>query len=762
MRQYKHNILIIKLWVLAFAACVVPGLCAAQEQPAQPPPAPLEIINTDLTTFEKIDPSLNNGKGSVRKLLGNVQVRQDTITLWCDSAYYYKERNLLEAKSNVHIKQGQSVDLFADRMDYDGNSKIVEMYDNIRLTDGKATLTTKRMTYNRNERYGYYQNFGTLVDSASRLTSLRGFYYSSDKMSVFKDSVRMYNKDYTLFADSLRYQTESRRAEFVAPTNMYGKKKEHLYTERGYYLSKTKEVYLYQHPYIHDTSYTIWADTIFYTDPTDRGWAHCNVQMLNNDSTMFIGGDKAAFRRRARSTLITQNPFLLQISKEDTLALFADTLFTQEDTLHYTFDVDLLPPHSTYLLKDRKLDKPFLPMRAYHRARFSMRQMQGRADSLEYDRTDSVITFYGKPIIWAEENQVNGDTIRVWMKKQQADSMRVYTQAFITNRENLRDFNQIQGDQVYAKFRKNKLYRMFVDGNETEVIYFTKDENKLTGMNQTKSKSVLGYFKDGKPYKITLISKAEGVYSPMHAVALKPNKLKRFDWRSSERPLRYLGTLDQNQDRTYDLDDETREERFELSEQVVEMAQYSEFDEDDEADFEADQDIDEGAEDIGADYDNEVPEYLDGVDVDPDVNFFESTEAEDADEWATELDVATDKADEEGVEDEALELEFAAAQDSVEQEIFTAEDSLADAQLALAEADEQAVAETLDEEDAAVLPTDDDTIYLAIDEKMELAEQPDYLDTANATIEELFEEAEEGMYWLDAFADDYDPAWVFW
>jgi lipopolysaccharide export system protein LptA len=753
MAVTRRNTLVLRFWaclVPLWAACAV---AAAQEAPAPP----IEIINTDLTTFDKIDPALNGGKGSVRKLLGNVQVRQDTITLWCDSAYYYKERNLLEAMSRVHIQLGSSTDLYADRMDYDGNTKIVEVYDNIRLTDGRATLLTNRMTYHRNGRYGYYQNAGTLVDSANRLTSLRGFYYSGDKVSVFKDSVRLYNPDYTLYADSLRYQTESRRAIFVAPTNMYGKKQEHLYTERGYYLSKTKEVYLYQNPYIQDTSYTIWADTIFYNDPTDRGWAHCNVQMLNKDSTLFIGGERGIFKRRARSSLITENPFLLQIGKDDTLSLFADTLFTQEDTVRYTFDLDLLPPSGTYLLKDLKLNKKYQPMRAYRRVRFSMRQMQGKADSLEYERVDSVITFYRDPLLWAEENQVSGDTIRVWMKRQQADSMRVYGNAFVASRENARDFNQIQGDQLYAKFRKNKMYRLLVDGQQSEAIYYTKDNDKLTGMNQTKSKSLLGYFKDGKPYKITLINKPEGVYSPMHEIALKPNRLKRFDWRAGERPLRYLGTPEQNERLPEDIDDETREERFELSEQVGEMYQYADADDEDEADYEVAQELEESTDDIGADYDTEAPEYLDGVEPDPDVNFFESLDADDGEDYAAMLDAALEKAEADAEENDQLDFEFYAAADSLEAGEIAAEDSLVAQQLAQGEADEEAVDALVEETETEAGTGDSLGALFTVQEADELENQPEFMDMKVAAIEELFAEVEEDMYCLDAWAGDYDP-----
>ncbi len=587
---------------------------------------PLEILNSDITSFEK-----SNAGASVRKLIGNVHVRQDTNVVWCDSAYYYKDRNVLDAFSRVHVQMGDSINLYADRASYDGNTKIAEVYSNIRLTDGKATLTTNRMTYYRNQRYGYYQGGGQLKDSSSTLTSLQGYYYSNRAESLFKDSVKLAMPEYMLYADSLRYRTGSKTAVFVAPTRMYGKtpakKNEMLYTEGGYYDSRGKETFLYQNPFIRDSASTTWADSIYYRDRDDKGWAHCRVQILTNDSALFIGGDKVVFKRKKRWSLVTENPFVLQKGENDTLALFADTLFVQEDSLRITEapDTSVTPARP-----GRSYFKKYQPMRAYHNVRFAMREMQGVADSLEYERVDSVITLYREPAVWAKENQLTGDTIRIWMKQKMADSLRVYGNGFIASRETAKFFNQIQSDQIYGKFKKNKLQRMLAD-IEAEVVYFTKDKQadsseKLTGVNRGTSASLLAFFKDNKPQKFILIKGVSGKYSPIHEVVLNPPRLSRFNWRGGARPFRYLGTLDQNyrQPDADDVDDETSEERYELVEQVNDMYAVAHYDDEEETDAEMDEETDETLLALGADYNEPLPEaddIFDALGVDESVSY---------------------------------------------------------------------------------------------------------------------------------------------
>ena len=169
-----------------------------------------------------------------------------------------------------------------------------------------------------------------------------------------------------------------------------------------------------------------------------------------------------------------------------------------------------------------------------------MNDMQGRADSLVYMFDDSMIYMYQKPVLWADESQITGDSIIIWMKDSKIDSMWVGANAFLASKEDTVGFNQIKGKEMRAKFVDNKLYRLHVIGN-SESIYFAKNEDDTTnvfyeGMNQALAQEMFMYFEENEIQRIVFVSKPEGTFYPFFEVVFKENKLEGLLWRGEERP----------------------------------------------------------------------------------------------------------------------------------------------------------------------------------------------------------------------------------
>ena len=53
---------------------------------------------------------------------------------------------------------------------------------------------------------------GLIVDSLNQLSSFYGQYSPETKLAVFNDSVQVENPDFTLYSDTLHYDTESKVA----------------------------------------------------------------------------------------------------------------------------------------------------------------------------------------------------------------------------------------------------------------------------------------------------------------------------------------------------------------------------------------------------------------------------------------------------------------------------------------------------------------------------------------------------------------------
>lgn len=466
----------------------------------------VEIVNTDILNFEKRD------EVSIKKLIGNVHLIQDSTIFLCDSAYHFETENRLEAYSQVRVIMSDSVQLTGERLEYDMNTRIAEVYDNIELINGNTRLITDRLTYYREETYGYYSEGGTLKDTANTLSSIYGYYYPNQELAYFKEEVILVNPDYILETDTLGYNTETRVASFLSPTLITSDRGE-IQTNKGYYDTLNEKIRLYNRASVADSSYTLFADSLDYNSDTELGLAFGEVIVKQADSSLMVIGEFGRFNRSTNESFITDNAVAIQFMQEDTLFMFADTLYSLEDSFgNRTF-------------------------KAYNNLSFFMGEMQGVADSLVYQYADSNIILYQDPVIWSDQSQITGDTIFVQMKYNQPDSMWIGKNGFMVSKEDTVGFNQVKGKEIQAKFKDNALVRLHVIGN-SESIYFSKnDEGNYEGMNQALSQEMIIMLRDNTAYRIIFLANPEGTFKPIYEVLFQENKLENMKWRINERPL---------------------------------------------------------------------------------------------------------------------------------------------------------------------------------------------------------------------------------
>ena len=82
------------------------------------------------------------------RLIGNVRFEHEGTIMYCDSAYWYRLKNSLEAFSRVHLVQGDTVDLYGDYLTYDGNTKLAVIQRNVKLIGRNTELVTSELEFN--------------------------------------------------------------------------------------------------------------------------------------------------------------------------------------------------------------------------------------------------------------------------------------------------------------------------------------------------------------------------------------------------------------------------------------------------------------------------------------------------------------------------------------------------------------------------------------------------------------------------------------
>jgi hypothetical protein len=128
-------------WIVLF---FVPCFLFAQEENKD-----VEILNADLLKFTEI-----NGK-KFTKLIGNVQLKQDEVFMFCDSALLDKDSNTLVAWHHIHIQQ-DSTHAYSTFLTYNGNTKLATLTNGVKLTDNKASIYTEELFYNSRDKMAYY------------------------------------------------------------------------------------------------------------------------------------------------------------------------------------------------------------------------------------------------------------------------------------------------------------------------------------------------------------------------------------------------------------------------------------------------------------------------------------------------------------------------------------------------------------------------------------------------------------------------------
>ncbi|MGI4870626.1 MAG: OstA-like protein [Janthinobacterium lividum] len=532
MPQFRFFLLLFVLALPGFRllaqtrpAVARPATPAKKQQP-EPKGAPVDLLHTDIYIHEQVTEIVDGKpvKVPVDKLLGAVSLKQQDVLLYCDSAYQYKERNVVECFGHVRIVQSDTLTITGDHGTYSGNQRTARMTgQQVIMQDPHMTLTTTALDYDLNHKTAYYTVGGHLTDPKNTLDSQQGSYDTNSKVFVFKRDVHLVSIDESgtptdLRNDTLRYNTVSKIAYFDGPTYIKSTQG-NLYAEKGTYNTVTRVSSFERNAKIDTPGYLLGGDQLVYDQVKLYGVATGHVSLISKKDNLVLRGDRGRYwRALGRTKLFGGRPVIRNISGRDTLYLAADTLLS----------VETRPGRAT--------QRPILF--AWPKAQIFRGKMQGRCDSLTYDRQDSVIYLNRDPVIWQARNQLTSDSMNLRFRHGQLERASLFGKAFAIQEDTLSDYNQVKGRSMVALFRQNRLARVNVLGN-AESIYFTLDgDTTMSGMNKSVSASMALYFVNNKINGLTWLTKAEATYTPVHELKEGDKQFKGFNWRPADRPTR--------------------------------------------------------------------------------------------------------------------------------------------------------------------------------------------------------------------------------
>jgi lipopolysaccharide export system protein LptA len=246
--------------------------------------------------------------------------KQDYSTLRSDSAYFHQAQNTFDAFGHVVISQGDTLNIYSDKLNYNGNTKIAILTDHVRMVDKDATLTTDYLTYNTATKFGTYTGGGKLVNKDNILTSQNGYYFANSRDSYFRYNVVLLTPDALIKTDTLRYNTGSRIAYFYGPTHIYGKKtgkdNDTLYTENGTYNTITEQAFFGKKNLYSQGTKTLKGDSMFYDRKKGYGRAVKHIVFNDNEQKMTLKGDLGVYYKADQRTVVTENAYAVIVTEE--------------------------------------------------------------------------------------------------------------------------------------------------------------------------------------------------------------------------------------------------------------------------------------------------------------------------------------------------------------------------------------------------------------------------------------------------------------
>jgi hypothetical protein len=463
---------------------------------------------------------LNSGYGesvegmgaNTQRLVDSVFIRHQDILMWCDTAYMYTGTNKVDAIGKVHIKQGDTLHLYANNIFYDGDMGFARAWNNVQLINKSTSLFSDTLDYDLNNNISYYDDHGKIIDSTTTITSEIGKYYIDDDQIFFYNKVIGSNEDFTLTSDTVMYDTETGRLFIEGPSTIRDSANT-LYTEEGWYDSNTGETELKKKSTVFGETQTLQANYIKYNKENKTGLGLGSVRIKDTENKSIILGNVVEYNENLETALVTDSAVYISYTETDTLFLHADTLKTVPDTI-----------------KGEKI------ITAYRGVRFFKTDIQGLCDSLVYYTKDSLIQLHQNPVIWSEIHQLSADLIEMKQIINGPDELRLTANSFIISKQDSNQFDQIKGKEMTGYIVDQKLHNIKVNGNG-QTLYYAREEEEIIGLNKAESSTIEILFKEGKIFKIKFVKSPEGELKPFLELTSEEKKLPGFEWKIKQRPL---------------------------------------------------------------------------------------------------------------------------------------------------------------------------------------------------------------------------------
>ncbi len=276
-------------------------------------------------------------------LYQRVRAEHEGMVLYADSALLNTVLNDFTAFGNIKIELSDTTTIFGDQLYYDGVSRVLDIWDDtVRLIDGRTLLRSDHLSYDRFSSTASYDTWGITTNQDKRLVSRKGYYNSDTKIVDIYNSVELTDSNMRLLTDTLTFNTNTNVAHFWSPTHIYTDSTT-MYSEHGTYNTDLRYAHSMRNSQVHNGEKHITCDTLHYWEQSEHGIAIGNVTLRDTVNDIISTSRYAETRQMDHTSLITDSALVRFVNHDDqhpsatpdTLYLHADSILVLNDSLRH-------------------------------------------------------------------------------------------------------------------------------------------------------------------------------------------------------------------------------------------------------------------------------------------------------------------------------------------------------------------------------------------------------------------------------------------
>jgi len=443
-----------------------------------------------------------------------VYIIHEGIEMWCDIAFHYKEENFVKALGNVKINQGDSVSMRSKYAEYNGDTKFAFAAGKVWLKKDTTIVTTDTMYFDRIKQQSYYRTGGVVTSPNSKITSRIGRYYlEEDKISFISDVV-VTNPEYVINSQQLDFYSETEHAYLYGPTTITSETSK-VYCERGFYDTKNDYGYFVKNSRIDYDNRQVYGDSLYFDRTINFASATNNIRVKDTLNKSLIKGHYAEVYRAKDSVFITKRAVAITEQEGDSIYIHGDKLIITGK------------PENRIV-------------RGFYNVQMFKSDMSGKCDSIHVNQKTGLTQMIRRPILWSDDNQITGDSIHLVNNTvtEKLDSLKVFDNAFIIQKDSIDGYNQVKGQKLYGFFNKeNQLDSVNILNNAESIVYMREENGELQGIDKSKSASITILFVNKAIDEVIKYKNPGGNIWPESQFIQQQQTFENFEWRGDERPL---------------------------------------------------------------------------------------------------------------------------------------------------------------------------------------------------------------------------------